>query len=76
MSKNFEYEGNWLGCENFHCMLMDLVISMRLIFSDDWNDAPCSPRYLDCGDTPYVWGVKLGVKLLLYCNATLNQFWE
>ena len=26
---------------NFHCMQMSLVMSMRFIFGDDWNDAPC-----------------------------------
>ena len=27
---------------NFHGMEMSLVMSMRFIFGDDWNDAPCS----------------------------------
>ena len=27
---------------NFHCMQMSLVMSMQFIFSDDWNDTPCS----------------------------------
>ena len=27
---------------NFHCMQISLVMSMRFIFGDDWNDAPCS----------------------------------
>ena len=29
----------WWGSVNFHCMQMDLVMSMRFIFGDDWNDA-------------------------------------
>ena len=27
---------------DFHCMQMSLVMSMRFIFGDDWNEAPCS----------------------------------
>ena len=29
----------WWGSVNFHCMQMGLVMSMRFIFGDDWNDA-------------------------------------
>ena len=28
--------------DDFHCMQLSLVMSMRFIFGDDWNDAPCS----------------------------------
>ena len=27
---------------DFHCMQMSLVMSMRFIFGDDWNEEPCS----------------------------------
>ena len=29
-------------CDDSHCMQMSLVMSMRFIFGDDRNDAPCS----------------------------------
>ena len=29
------------GYVNFHCMQMSLVMIMRIIFGDDWNDALC-----------------------------------
>ena len=35
-SENFDGEAiNWSGVENFHCMKMSLVMSMRFIFGDD-----------------------------------------
>ena len=33
----FDGEVNWSGVVNFHFMQMSLVMSMRLIFGDDWN---------------------------------------
>ena len=33
---------NWSGVVNFRYMKMSLVMSMRFIFGDDWNEAPCS----------------------------------
>ena len=34
--ENFDGEAiNWSGVENFHCMKMSLVMSMRFIFDDD-----------------------------------------
>ena len=45
-TENFDGEAiNWSGVVNFHCMKMSLVMSMRFIFGDDWNDAPCSLRF-------------------------------
>ena len=44
-SENFDGEAiNWSGVVNFHGMKMSLVMSMRFIFGDGWNDAPCSSR--------------------------------
>ena len=37
-------EANWLGVVNFLCMQISLVMSMRFILGDVWNDAPCSSR--------------------------------
>ena len=35
-SENVDGEAiNWSGVENFHCMKMSLVMSMRFIFGDD-----------------------------------------
>ena len=38
---------NWLGVVNSHFLQMSLLMSMRFIFGDDWNDAKCSSRFLD-----------------------------
>ena len=32
-------KANWSGVVNFYCMKMSLVMSMRFIFGDDWNEA-------------------------------------
>ena len=38
--KNLKWEKTSMwGSVNFHCMQMGLVMSMRFIFGDDWNDA-------------------------------------
>ena len=29
----------WWGYVSFHCIQISLVMSMRFIFGDDWNDA-------------------------------------
>ena len=44
--EQFDGEANWSGFVNFSCMQRSLVMSMQFIFGDDWNDAPCSPRFL------------------------------
>ena len=36
---------NWLGVVNSHFLQMSLLMSMRFIFGDDWNDAPSSSRF-------------------------------
>ena len=43
--QNFDGEANWWDVVNFPCMQMSLVMSLRFIFGDDWNDAPRSPRF-------------------------------
>ena len=35
------------GSVNFHNMQISIVMSMRFIFGDDWNDAPCSARFAE-----------------------------
>ena len=45
--QNFDGEDNWSVVISFHCMQESLLMSMRLIFGDDWNDAKCSSRFLD-----------------------------
>ena len=36
VSENFDGEAiNWSGVENFHCMKMSVVMSIRYIFGDD-----------------------------------------
>ena len=44
--QNFNGEAHWPGVVNFHCMQMSLVMSMQIIFGDDWNDVPHSSRSL------------------------------
>ena len=43
--QNVDSAAYWSGVVNFHCMQMTLVMSMRPIFGDDLNDAPCSSRF-------------------------------
>ena len=31
--------------DGFYCMQMSLVMSMRFIFGDDWNNAKCLSRF-------------------------------
>ena len=46
------------GVVNFRCMQMSLVMSMRFIFGDDWNDAPRSSYFLDfCVFTHVFWSI-------------------
>ena len=45
--QNFDGEDNWSVVISFHCMQVSLLMSMRFIFGDDWNDAKCSSRFLD-----------------------------
>ena len=37
--QNFDGEDNWSVVISFHCMQVSLLMSMRFIFGDDWNDA-------------------------------------
>ena len=43
--QNFDGQANWSGVVSFYCIQMSLVMSMRFIFGDDWNDSPCSSRF-------------------------------
>ena len=67
--ENYNYEkANCLGLVNCHCMQMNLVLSMRFIFGDDWNDAPCSHQVF------YLWqwcNFSLIEALEFSCNYTL-----
>ena len=35
---------------NFHCMEKGLVMSMRFVFSNDWNDVPCKSLFFISGN--------------------------
>ena len=39
-------KANWTGVVNFYCMQKSLMMSMRFIFGDEWNDVPCSHHKL------------------------------
>ena len=62
--QNFDGEGNWLGVVSFHCLQRSLVMSMRFIFGDDWNDAPYSPPFLD---------FRLFTHAFKSCNSETNR---
>ena len=44
--QNFDGEAHLSGVVNFHCMQRSLVMSIQIIFGDDWNDVPRSSRSL------------------------------
>ena len=35
----------WSGVVNFHCLQMDLVMSVLFIFGDDRTDVPCKSLF-------------------------------
>ena len=48
------------GVVNFHCMQMHLVMSMRFIFGDDWDDVPCKSLFF----YPWQWCNFSGIEAL------------
>ena len=63
--------GNWdKNRDDFYCMQMSLVMSMRFIFGDDWNNAKCLSRFsamakffLPCNKSRFFFFNKTGLGL-------------
>ena len=56
--------------DDFYCMQMSLVMSMRFIFGDDWNNAKCLSRFsamakffLPCNKSHFFFFNKTGLGL-------------
>ena len=56
MRKSSMFRSSVVNCR---CMQMSLVMSVRFIFGNDWNDAPCSSHFLDfCVFTHAFWSIQ------------------
>ena len=72
-------QGDWSGVVNFHTMQMSLVMSMQFIFSDDWNDMPCTSRIaiqaLDFLCTIQLHYINFFVYIKIVCKLTVYLTW-
>ena len=66
-------------CKLPYCRQMGLVMSMRFIFGDDWNDAPCKSLFLISGnDVIFLesWPLNFRVFIHTYSLPPQTYFWS
>ena len=58
--------------DDFYCMQIRLVMSMRFIFGDDWNNAKCLSRFsakakflIPCKKSYFIFFDKTGLRFML-----------